>query len=343
MKNLIEIIKEAEVNKIAIGHFNISDIAGLKAVFEAAYKLQLPIIIGVSEGERNFIGVRQIAALVKSLKEEYSYPIFLNADHTKSLENIKKAIEAGFDMIMFDGSELPLEENIKKTKSVVEYVKSINPELLVEAELGYIPGTSTILKEISKSISVNQRTHQRQSAFLEQGDLTKPEEAAQFVKETNIDLLAPAVGNIHGVVTQTNADTTQTNTDYTRTNTEISPQKFVSSPRESTLSQRESVSMIYMNPSLDIQRIRDIKRAVEIPLVLHGGSGIKDGEILAAIDAGISIIHINTELRLAWRKALEEAFKEKPEEIVPYKLLPKAVEEIKKVVEKKLRLFNRSI
>jgi len=77
--------------------------------------------------------------------------------------------------------------------------------------------------------------------------------------------------------------------------------------------------------------------------VLHGGSGIKDGEILAAIDAGISIVHINTELRLAWRKALEEAFKEKPEEIVPYKLLPKAVEEIKKVVERKLRLFNRSI
>ena len=320
MKNLIEIIKEAEVNKIAIGHFNISDIAGLKAVFEAAYKLRLPVIIGVSEGEGDFIGRRQIAALVKSLKEEYNYPIFLNADHTKSLEKIKEAVEAGFDSVMFDGSNLSLEENIKKTKSIVGYVKSVNSEILVEGEIGYIKGSSTILKA--------------SEVFIKQENLASSQEAKQFVKETNIDLLAPAVGNIHGILlasarTQINADYTQIDADNISVNQRSN--------------QRESASMIYMNPSLDIQRIRDIKRAVEIPLVLHGGSGIKDGEILAAIDAGISIVHINTELRLAWRKALEEAFKEKPEEIVPYKLLPKAVEEIKKVVERKLRLFNRSI
>jgi len=295
MKNLIEIIKEAEVNKIAIGHLNISDIAGLKAVFEAAYKLRLPVIIGVSEGEGDFIGRRQIAALVKSLKEEYNYPIFLNADHTKSLEKIKEAVEAGFDSVMFDGSNLSLEENIKKTKSIVGYVKSVNSEILVEGEIGYIKGSSTILKA--------------SEVFIKQEDLASSQEAKQFVKETNIDLLAPAVGNIHGIITRTSVDNqTQINAG---------------------------------NPNLDIRRIKEIKEAVGIPLVLHGGSGIKDEEILAAIDAGISIVHINTELRLAWRKALEEAFKEKPEEIVPYKLLPKAVEEIKKVVEKKLRLFNK--
>ena len=320
MRKLIEIIKKAEENSVAVGHFNVSDIIGLKAIFEAAYKLQLPIIIGVSEGEGDFIGRRQIAALVKSLKEEYNFPIFLNADHTKSLEKIKEAVEAGFDSVMFDGSKLSLEENIKQTKNVVEYVKSVNPEILVEGEVGYIKGSSTILKASEVSI--------------EQKNLATPQETEQFVKETNIDLLAPAVGNIHGVVTRTNADFTQTNADYTQTNAE-------KSQREPAFSQRESASMIYMNPSLDIQRIRDIKRAVEIPLVLHGGSGIKDEEISAAIDAGISIVHINTELRLAWRKGLEEALKEKPEEIVPYKLLPQAVEEIKKVVEKKLRLFNR--
>ena len=320
MRKLIEIIKKAEENSVAVGHFNVSDIIGLKAIFEAAYKLQLPIIIGVSEGEGDFIGRRQIAALVKSLKEEYNFPIFLNADHTKSLEKIKEAVEAGFDSVMFDGSKLSLEENIKQTKNVVEYVKSVNPEILVEGEVGYIKGSSTILKASEVSI--------------EQKNLATPQETEQFVKETNIDLLAPAVGNIHGVVTRTNADFTQTNADYTQTNAE-------KNPREPAFSQRESASMIYMNPSLDIQRIRDIKRAVEIPLVLHGGSGIKDEEISAAIDAGISIVHINTELRLAWRKGLEEALKEKPEEIVPYKLLPQAVEEIKKVVEKKLRLFNR--
>jgi len=329
MKKLIEIIKETEENRMAVGHFNVSDIIGLKAVFEAAYKLQLPIIIGVSEGEGDFIGRRQIAALVKSLKEEYNYPIFLNADHTKSLEKIKEAVEARFDSVMFDGSKLSLEENIKQTKNVVEYAKSVNPEILVEGEIGHIKGSSTILKA--------------SEVYIKQENLASPQETEQFVKETGVDLLAPAVGNIHGIVMRTNADFTQTNAeinkaqtnaDYTQTNAE-------KGPRESAFSQRESASMIYMNPSLNIQRIREIKRVVGIPLVLHGGSGIKDEEILAAIDAGISIVHINTELRLAWRRGLEEALKEKPEEVVPYKLLPQALDEIKKVVEKKLRLFNK--
>ena len=205
MKKLIEIIKEVEANKIAIGHFNVSDIVGLKAVFEAAQNLRLPIIVGVSEGERDFIGVKQIAALIKSLREEYNFPIFLNADHTKSLEKIKEAVEAGFDAIMFDGSQLPLNENIKKTKEVVEYVKNANSEILVEGELGVIKGSSTILS----TSDVNN---------IKEGDLTKPEEAAQFVKETGVDLLAPAVGNIHGILlasarTQINADSKQINAD----------------------------------------------------------------------------------------------------------------------------------
>lgn len=282
MKSLREIIKEAENKKTVTGHFNVSDIVGLKAVFEAARGLQVPIIIGVSEGERDFLGVRQVAALIKSLREEFNYPIFLNADHTKSLEKIKEAVEAGFDAVMFDGSELPLEENIKKTKEAVEYVKG---EILVEAELGYIKGSSTILSTSDTLI-------------IKEEDLTKPEEAGQFVKETGIDLLAPAVGNIHGLLKDV-------------------PQ-----------------------PDLNIERIRQIKSVVGIPLVLHGGSGISDEDFLAAIDAGISIIHINTELRLAWRKGIERALKAKPDEIVPYKLLLQVIEEIKMVVEYKLKLFN---
>ena len=294
MKNLKELIKEAEENKRAIGHFNVSELTALKAIFEAALEIskyrniELLIIIGVSEGERDFIGLRQAAALVRSLREEFNYPIFLNADHTHSLEKVKEAVEAGFDAIMVDGSQLPLEENIKKTKEAVDYVKNVNPEILLEAELGYIKGSSTILSTSDVLI-------------IKEEDLTKPEEAGQFVKETEIDLLAPAVGNIHGLLKDV-------------------PQ-----------------------PDLNIERIRQIKSVVGVPLVLHGGSGISDEDFLAAIDAGISIIHINTELRLAWRKGLEKALKEKPEEIVPYKLLPQVIEEIKMVVEYKLKLFNKII
>lgn len=294
MKKLIEIIKEAEKRKVAVGHFNISECVGLKGIFKAAQEIskyrniEIPVIIGVSEGEREFIGTKRAALMVKSLREEFDYPIFINADHTKSFEKIKEAVDAGFDAVMFDGGGLPLEENIKKTKEAVEYAKSINPKILVEAELGYLKGSSTIL---TTSDVVN----------IKEEDLTKPKEAAQFIKETGVDLLAPAVGNIHGM--------------------------FKNAP----------------NPNLDIERIAEIKKAINIPLVLHGGSGISNEDFLQAIDAGISIIHINTELRLAWRKGIENALREKPEEIVPYKLLPIVVEEIKKSVGQRLKLFNKMI
>jgi len=295
MKKLIDFIKEAKEKKVAIGHFNVSDVVGLKAVFAAARELNVPVIIGVSEGERGFIGVKQISALIKSLREEYSagaggYPIFLNADHTHSLEKLKEAVEAGFDLAVFDGSKLPFDENIKKTKEAVKLAKSISAsrrtDFLVEGEMGYIGSGSVILKEIPEGVAINPE------------DLTNPEDAAKFVKETGVDLFAPAVGNIHGLI-------------------------------------------INGNPKLDIGRIKEIRKFAGVPLVLHGGSGIKDEDFSAAINAEISVIHINTELRVAWRKGMEAALAQNPGEIVPYKILPKAVEEIKKVALKRLQLFNR--
>lgn len=300
MKKLIDFIKEAEEEKRAIGHFNVSDIIGLKAVFAAVKELNVPVIIGVSEGEREFIGVKQISALVKSFREEFStsagrYPIFLNADHTHSLDKLKEVVEAGFDSAVFDpfgaaqGERGTLEENIKITKEAVKIVKSSAgwfSDFLVEGEMGYIGAGSTILKEIPAGAAVNPE------------DFTKPEDAEKFVKETGVNLLAPAVGNIHGVITGG-------------------------------------------NPRLDIERIEKIKKLAKVPLVLHGGSGIKDEDFLAAINAGISIIHINTELRVAWRRGMETTLIKNAKEIVPYKMLPEVVEEIKKVVKSRLRLFNK--
>src|SRR5579862_7411703 len=103
MKTLLEVLKDADSKKIAVGHFNISDLAGLNGIFSAAKSLNYPILIGTSEGEREFIGVNQVVALIKSLKEEYDYPIFLNADHTHSLDKVKEAALAGYDEILFDG------------------------------------------------------------------------------------------------------------------------------------------------------------------------------------------------------------------------------------------------
>ncbi|MDE2144772.1 MAG: class II fructose-bisphosphate aldolase [Patescibacteria group bacterium] len=287
MRTLLEYLKEAENKKVAVGHFNISDLAALKAIIAAARELDVPIMIGTSEGEREFIGEYQAAALIKSLREEFNYPVFLNADHTHSLEKVKIAAQAGYDEILFDGGKLPLEENIKQTKQAVEIAKSINPNVYIEGELGYIGSSSEVISAIPEGAAVNEV------------QLTTKEEALRFVKETGVDFLAPAVGNLHGMLKDA------------------------------------------PNPRLNIGRIKEIKEAIKIPIVLHGGSGTSDEDFTAAIDAGINVVHINTEIRLAWRKGIEAGLENNPDEIAPYKIFPEAIEAVRKVVEARLKLFNK--
>jgi fructose-bisphosphate aldolase class II len=116
----------------------------LKAVFSAARELNVPVLVGASDGEREFMGARQIAALVRSLREEFDFPIFLNADHTHSLPKAVQAAKAGFDAIVFDLSALPLEQNARQTKEAVEALKTINPAIVVEGEIGDIGTGSEI-------------------------------------------------------------------------------------------------------------------------------------------------------------------------------------------------------
>jgi len=179
----IEIIEKAHIGGYAIGQFNVSTDEQITAIVEAAKELNAPVIIGTSEGEREFIGVEQVVALIKTWREETSLPIILNADHCKSFNSVKEVIDAGYDSVHFDGSELPFKENIEITKRVVEYAKSVNPDIIVEGELGYLPGGSDIHGEIKINLS----------------DLTEPEEAKEFVKKTGVDALAIAIGNIHGM------------------------------------------------------------------------------------------------------------------------------------------------
>jgi len=286
MKTLREMLGEAQQNEVAIGHFNISDLAGLKAVFESARALSVPVIVGLSEGERDFMGVREAAAVVKVLRQDYDYPIFLNADHTHSLASAENAARAGFDSIVFDRSELPFAQNISETKKAVEALKSINPLILVEGEIGEIGTGSEIHEEAPQGLT-----------------LTTTEEAKEFAAATGIDILAPAVGNTHGL----------------------------------------SRSMIRgeAQKRLDIDRIAQIRKATGLFMTLHGASGTNDDDLSRAIRAGITEIHINTEVRLAWRRGLETAFAKERDQVVPYKLLPAAVDAMKQVVSARLSLFNR--
>ena len=120
MMSLRDVLKRAEANKVAVGHFNFSDLVAFNAIVAAARDQELPVMVGVSEGEREFTGVQQAAALVRAIRDEYNYPIFLNADHTHSIAHAEEAAKAGFDEIIFDGSALPFDENIKQTKKAIE-------------------------------------------------------------------------------------------------------------------------------------------------------------------------------------------------------------------------------
>jgi len=286
MKSLREALALARAKKVAIGHFNISNIEMMWGVFGAAKELGVPVIIGVSEGERAFIGVKQSVALIKSLREEYDFPVYINADHTYSFDKVKEAIDAGFDSAIFDATEMSFEDNMKVTKQCFSYARSVNPEIIIEAELGFIGKSSKVLDGIPTGVKISEEF------------LTKPEDALLFVKETGIDMLAPAVGNIHGML-------------------------------------RGGV-----DPALNIKRIKEISEKVKIPLVLHGGSGNSAEDISAAISSGVEIVHISTELRVAYRKALVLSLQENPEEVAPYKYLKDSIKAVEKVVLEKLKIVN---
>ncbi len=289
MMTLREILTDAAAKKIAVGHFNISELAGLKAIVAAADGLKVPVLIGTSEGEREFIGVKTAVALVRALRDGYGLPVYLNADHTHSLDKIKEAAEAGYDEVLFDGSKLPFEENVKQTKQAVLIAKSANPNVVVEGEIGYIGSSSEIIKNDTEEEQIKL-------------SLTTPEEAAQFVKETGIDVLAPAVGNRHGLL-----------------------EKMVTGE---------------MQKRLDIPRIQAIHDATGVLMTLHGGSGTANEDFVAAVKAGMVIIHVNTELRIAWRRGVEDGLKNNPDEVAPYKILPPAVAAIQQIVSDRLKLFN---
>lgn len=286
MTTLRQILQQAETDGVAVGHFNVSDLVMLKGIFEAARGLHVPVVVGASEGERQFLGVRQVAALVKSLREEFDFPIFLNADHTHSLPSAIEAAKAGFNWIVFDVSTLPFEENIRQTKAAVETLKALRPDILVEGEIGDI-GSGSEIHDAAPD--------------LRKG-LTTPAQAKQFVDETGVDTLAPAVGNMHGML--------------------------------------KSMVAGDAKKRLDIERIRAIKAATNIFMTLHGASGTDDNDLREAIAAGITVVHINTEVRLAWRRALDNALAKHANEIVPYKVLPPVVDSIKEVVAARLALFS---
>jgi len=297
-----ELLNQAKKGGYAVGAFNINNLEILQAILSAGEAEKSPVIIAVSEGAIQYAGMAYIVSMVQTASGQTFIPLSLHLDHGTDLEVIRSCIENGFTSVMIDGSHLGFEENVGITKKVVEMAKGKG--VSVEAELGRLKG-------IEEKVSVSEK-----EAFL-----THPQAAVEFIRRTEVDALAVAIGTSHGAY------------------------KFKGEAR------------------LDFDRLKEIAKKVDIPLVLHGASGvppsvlekaerfgaklpgakgIPDDAIQKAISSGISKINIDTDLRLSFVGALREALVTKPEEFDPRKILGPGREAIKQTVQSKMKLFGSS-
>ncbi len=192
MKTLRQIIEENLEAGTAVGHFNIPNLEVAQAIVDAAVAQNVPVVLGLSEGERKYIGLNQVVSWVKSVNQDLqnnnlNTQVFLNADHTYSFELVKEAVESGFDMVIYDNAKGDVEENIKVARECREFIDNYNKEngkdVLFEAEIGYIGSGSEVRTELPSGIQK-----------------TSVETVTHFVQEVRPDLLAPAVGNVHGML-----------------------------------------------------------------------------------------------------------------------------------------------
>ena len=299
--NGADILNKAHQENYAVGAFNINNMEMLKAIFEAADEMQSPIIVEASEGAIKYAGANMIYSMTKTLSETYPHiPVALHLDHGTSIESCMKAIRAGFTSVMIDASHDPFEENLAKTKAVVDLAHSVN--VGVEAELGRLMG-------IEDNIVVSERD----------AVLINVEEAEKFVKETSVDYLAPAIGTSHGAF------------------------KFKGEPK------------------LDFQRLKDVKKVTNIPLVLHGASSIPDevreafestgGDLKGskgvpfsflkeAVEGGINKVNTDTDLRIAFMAEVRRIANEKSSEFDPRKFFKPAMAFVKEQIKKRMEVLG---
>jgi fructose-bisphosphate aldolase class II len=181
---LRDILSRAAREHWATGHFNFSELDQARAIVEACAEARSPAILGTSESERKHTGLTEAVAIRDAFRKDFTIPVFLNADHTKSVTAAMAAVDAGYDSVHIDLSALPYEENITGTQEIIKYARAQNPDISIEGELGYLRGESKI---------------QHEKIAVKKEDYTDPAQAGDFVARTCVDRLAIAVGNIHGI------------------------------------------------------------------------------------------------------------------------------------------------
>ncbi|MDO4743003.1 MAG: class II fructose-1,6-bisphosphate aldolase [bacterium] len=276
-----EMLNKAKQGKYAVGQFNINNLEWTKAILLTAQEQNSPVILGVSEGAGKYMcGYTTVVGMVKAMINELNItvPVALHLDHG-SFEGAKKCIEAGFSSVMFDGSHYPIDENISKTKELIELTNKLG--LSLEAEVGAIGG--------------------EEDGVVGNGEVADPQEC-KMIADLGVTMLAAGIGNIHGKY----------------------PENW---------------------KGLSFETLEEISRLTgDMPLVLHGGTGIPAEMIKKSISLGVSKINVNTECQLAFaaatRKYIEAGKDLQGKGFDPRKLLADGFEAIKETVREKMELFG---
>ena len=275
MTNLATVLNEARTGKYAVGSFNVYNYERVRGVIESGQEMNLPAIVDFGENYLVNMAVDEMAGLVRTMASKVDVPIVLHLDHCKSFDHIVQAIRAGFTSVMFDGSHLPYEENIRQTAEIVKIAHAVG--VSVEAELGALAKGEFSNEEDAQQIYTN------------------PKEAKRFVDETGVDALAVSIGTVHGMYKGT--------------------------------------------PRIDVGILEQIAAVVEIPLVLHGGSGTPEDVVKKCIKTGICKINVNTEISVHAVTKVQELLAEKKCHLSEISL--KEVSYVKDVVKKYMTMFSK--
>lgn len=275
LANLNDVLIPAKKQKSAVGHFNVVNLEMAKGVIEAAEAENVPVILGIEESQLGFLSIEEFAAIAVPLAKNAKVPVVVHFDHGVSYEKCFEALKVGFTSVDYDCSSDSFEVNEEKVKYLTAAAHALGAT--VEAELGHTPEAS----ELSDGDRVSNY-------------YTIPEQAAEYVAKTKVDVLMISAGTGHGQYS--------------------------------------------VQPKLDFKRISDIADAVDIPLAMHGGSGLSDRTYRDAISCGISKINIFTDINIAICQGAIQAVNDGVHlatEMIPYE-----IHSVKATAQEKIRLFK---
>lgn len=272
-----ELLKVAKDNQFAVPAFNICSYDMLKVIMEEVERLNAPVILEIHPDEIAYLNDEFVAA-VRAYAHKSKVPVVIHLDHGGKVSDVLRAIRNGYTSVMIDASLQSFDDNIKITKEVVALAHEV--DVSVEAEIGTIGNNGSAEGGAANII------------------YTDPEQAKQFVEETNIDTLAIAIGTAHGLY-----------------------------PKDKT-------------PKLNIELLKELNETIDLPFVLHGGSGNPDKEVSEAVKYGVAKVNLSSDLKSVFFDALREILNENPEMYEPNMIYPYANQKVQEVVKHKMTILN---